>query len=305
MAPQPGVIPLRALTVGDIMSGAMRTIRGNPGATLGLSLLVNLILALPIVALAIALESFDPGDGVVRTMLQYSSDSTFLVLSLGSLLLSGMVTVVVSEAVLGHRATIGQVWRKIKGRIWALLGVGLLTALVLAIPFLLIVMAVVVGEAIGGVGGGSLATIGVIAGLLGILYLYIKTLFAAPATVLERVNPIASLKRSWALTRAQWWRTFGIILLTQFVVQVIFTVLMIIAGIIGVGGVLAADGGGAALVVLAVILIALAAAFFLLLMMLTSSFMSSVTGLMYIDQRIRKEALDVTLMAAAQQTPTT
>ena len=43
MALQPGVIPLRPLTLGDIFNGAIRYIRTNPKATLGLTTAVVVI----------------------------------------------------------------------------------------------------------------------------------------------------------------------------------------------------------------------------------------------------------------------
>jgi hypothetical protein len=46
---QPGIIPLRPLTLGDIFNGAVRYIRANPKATLGLTaavVIVTQILAL-------------------------------------------------------------------------------------------------------------------------------------------------------------------------------------------------------------------------------------------------------------------
>ena len=51
MALQPGVIPLRPLTLGDIFNGAIRYIRANPKATLGLT--TGVVVITQIIALAV------------------------------------------------------------------------------------------------------------------------------------------------------------------------------------------------------------------------------------------------------------
>ena len=43
------------------------------------------------------------------------------------------------------------------------------------------------------------------------LWILVRWAVAIPVLVNERVGPIAALSRSWYLTRASWWRTFGIL----------------------------------------------------------------------------------------------
>lgn len=308
LAPRPGVIPLRPLTISDIYEGTMRTIRGNPGATLGLSLLVAVVITLPAVALTIALDHFDPGSPETRDVLQYlSTDGYTVVQSIGTLFLTGMLCVVVAEAVLGRRVSIGQSWAKVKGRIWALIGVSLLTLLIVLSP--LIVMGLLIAGlvvSIGDGGGGAVAGVVVLALFvffvaLGVMaYLWIKLHFAVPVTVLERQGPIASIKRSWELTRFQWWRIFGILLLTAILVGIVTMILSVPAGIIA-GVSLESDPEAQTIGLWATLGVQASS---VVVMTLTSPFSAGVSSLLYIDQRIRKEALDVTLMAAAQQNPT-
>ncbi|CAM5588285.1 hypothetical protein SMICM304S_10205 [Streptomyces microflavus] len=61
---------------------------------------------------------------------------------------------------------------------------------------------------------------------------------AAPALMLERQGIIASLRRSAKLVRGAWWRTFGILALTQLLVLLVSFVVSIPFGIIA----LIADG---------------------------------------------------------------
>jgi hypothetical protein len=52
-----------------------------------------------------------------------------------------------------------------------------------------------------------------------IWWLRVKTCVAAPAVVLERVNPFAALGRSLELTRGKGWRTFGIMFIVSLVIS--------------------------------------------------------------------------------------
>ncbi len=52
---------------------------------------------------------------------------------LTSILLSGLLTVVVGRAVFGAGITIGEAWRRLKGRFWALIGFTLIEGLGVAI----------------------------------------------------------------------------------------------------------------------------------------------------------------------------
>lgn len=298
IAPQPGVIPLRALGVGDMFEGAMRTIRGNPAATLGLSFLVSLLLAVPAAAMSIALSSWDGGSEALRNLVSYASTDGYNLLTLvGSVFLTGMLVAVVSQAVLGRRTSIGEAWKQVSGRVWALVGVGLLRALIPLGPLVLsVVVTVLISDNDAALAGGVLLSIA--AGFL-CVFLWIKLEFAASVTVLERHGPITALKRSWALTRDQWWRVFGISLLTVVLVGIVVSILAFIPALIIVGATLASDPAATADslgVVLTLLVVNV------VITTLTAPFSAGVSSLLYIDQRIRKEALDVTLMAAAGQT---
>ncbi|BDZ58998.1 MULTISPECIES: glycerophosphoryl diester phosphodiesterase membrane domain-containing protein [Barrientosiimonas] len=298
LAARPGVIPLRPLTLSDVFEGAVRTIRGNPGATLGLALLVAIVFTLPGLALTLGLGQVDPGeDGLRELLLVLNQQGSSWLQNLGGIALSGMLTVVVADAVLGRRMSIGQAWSRVKGRLLALIGVNILQILIVFLPLMLVIALAI------GIGYGASPEVGVIVGFLLVLavipvlvFLYVKLLFASAITVLERQGPITALKRSWALTRDQWWRIFGISLLATVLVLIISVMLLGFAGIfIGLaaftaGGTSASVGSTVASLLVSMVI-----------MTLTTPFTAGVTSLLYLDQRIRKEALDVTLMAAARQ----
>ncbi|NNG40124.1 hypothetical protein HJ588_12705 [Flexivirga sp. ID2601S] len=300
LAPKPGVIPLRPLRLGDVFEGTFATIRGNPGATLGLSAIVALVVAIPAILTTIAfsnadLSTTDDSGTTLNFGTQIGQNVSGIYMGLAGIFLTGMLTIVVAEAVLGRRISIGETWQKVRGRLLPLLGMTMLQILALVV-FLVIGTAIVVVLAL----TAPLAvtvSVGIVLGLalvVGFVYVWVKIGFAGAALVLERIGPIAAFKRSWALTKGQWWRIFGITLLGQLLVSFVAGIATMPAALIL--GISAADSGTpsvGAIVAFELITVAISA--------LTAPFVAGVSALLYLDQRIRKEALDVTLMQAAGQ----
>ena len=115
-----------------------------------------------------------------------------------------------------------------------------------------------------------------------------------PALMLERVGVFGAIGRGFASTRRQFWRTFGIALLTLLVVGIASNVLAFPIGIVG-QVLTVAVGSQYALLVLVItqaLSQVISAAF-------VTPFTSAVTSLQYLDQRMRKEAYDVELMQQA------
>ncbi|MGY3682370.1 hypothetical protein ACVWXU_005993 [Streptomyces sp. TE33382] len=119
--------------------------------------------------------------------------------------------------------------------------------------------------------------------------------------MLERQSIPTALRRSAKLVRGAWWRTFGILALTYLIVLMLALVISIPFGVVA----LSADGNG-----LDELLNADSAGFgwpFLIVTgigevivsTLTYPFTAGVMALLYVDQRIRREALDLDLARAA------
>ena len=307
---KPGVVALRPLGLGDFFDGAFRTIRGNPVAMVGLAALVTTVfMVVPtVVTLLLAATGHltfdlqpDPASGEVSAL---DSATTTLVSGLGSLfgvfatvVLNGMLVHVVAEAVLGRRTRIGEAWRATRGRMLPLVGLTLLdvlmwTALV-GVPVLLGVLA----GAQAGVPVGLL--VGVPLGLVALatgLFVQIRHFqLAAPALVLEKTGVFASLRRAGRLSRGQWWRIFGILLLTGLVIGVVGQVVAVPLGLVGAAAPVLFPGTAGALVLVLTSYLSQ-----ILVGAVTTPFTSAVTALQYVDQRIRKEGLDVELIAATQ-----
>jgi hypothetical protein len=105
---------------------------------------------------------------------------------------------------------------------------------------------------------------------------------------------VGAVARGFRLTRRQFWRTFGIALLTVLVVGIANNILTVPIVIIGEVLVVVAGPQYALLVLVATQAVAqvVSAAF-------ATPFTAAVTSLQYLDQRMRKEAYDVELMQQA------
>lgn len=311
-AHKPGIIALRPLGLGDIYDGAVKVIRGNPRATVGLSALVGVATLLPAALLSA---------GVLYTLGQtrVSSESTLLrtllplivvpvVAQLAAVALAGLLSHVVSEAVLGRKASVGDTWRTARGRLLPLLAatfaVGFLAAVV---PTLLL------GAGIAGVAGhrALLAAIGIVLGVLvGVVVMVpagVLTALLGPVIVLERQGPVQGVRRAIALMRGGFWRLLGILLLTSLVAGVAAYVLRLpfsLLGAVGAGlfGAASPGSGGSGTVLSLSVLVGTLSS--LLSTALVTPFTAAVSCLLYVDRRMRVEALDVQLLRYVVEGPT-
>jgi hypothetical protein len=311
LAPKPGVIPLRPLGLGEILDGAISYIRRDPRTVLGISTVIALAVAvLQFLATYFWGSSiFDSAFADPTVAAEPATDQIIglygatvipaIVSWVLQVVATGMLTVVMGQSVLGRRVTTAQAWERTKPRIWALFGVTLLVGLVVTGIFVVgiggaVLLGVAVAQAIDGAVGFLVGFgLGVAALVVGI-WMAIRLLLAPSALVLERSSVTMSMRRSARLVKGAWWRTFGIYLLATILAQIISTVfsfpLGLLAGILPV--VLGEEWFAlayAASTALAVLLSSI----------ITLPFLAGVTSLLYIDRRIRREALDLELQRAA------
>ncbi len=307
---QPGIIPLRPLGLGEILDGTMKAVRFNPKVTFGLTAVVVTVC----VALATVLTTYVSGffmselrdllgtgydelggdSYIVMLLTQYG---TMPFLAVATPLLTGLLIVAVSKAVLGQRVTVGEVLQS--RRIWAVLGFSLLVfvgtlAVIAAFVGLLWLLA-----SIGG-GGGAAATIlvglfGGLALLAGSLWLMVRTLLVPPALMLEGEGFWATVVRAWRLTRGSFWRLLGIYVLVVLMLGVLTSLVSYPLSLLAVF-LSAVATQWAALVANAVTLV--------LTSTITTAFEAVVVALLYIDVRMRREGLDLELARSAAEAPT-
>lgn len=312
---RPGIIPLRPLGLGDILDGTIKLIRSNPKAVLGLSAVAALLAAVPLaIGQVFVLNSMsgilsDPGSvssaeselttiyGVagqyVGSIISYAIQ--FVVVTL----LTGVLTRILGRAVFGGNISAGESWRLVKGRVPALFGVVGLMAVIMLVPLIVFVgLIVALAAGASSSGAGWIALVSILFVILYLAYyLYFRTRFAlaSPAVVLEGRGPLDAMRRSWHLVSGDFWRCFGILLLTSLLVGLVASVLTVpftLAGtMFGMFG-----AGSATTTVVSAVLITIGAT---LGSMFTYPFEAGVAGLLYADRRMRSEAFDLVLQTAA------
>ncbi len=307
---KPGVVPLRPLGLGEVLDGAVGVLRRYPRPALGLAALVALVSTVcNVLLLVTAFEplfdidtaALDRGDtaaleDAIGGALAGVSLSALLALVSGAVM-TGAITAVVGKAVLGQPMTFGQAWTQVRSRLLPLIGLALLVLVIVAGAFIAATLAgVAVIAALGGVG----ALVGVpliFAGAVVAVWLYVRLSLAPCALVLERTGIVASLRRSAVLVRRDWWRVFGVLLLTFVIGLFVSQVVQLPFSALGAGsfsGIVDPDTD-----VLATRSLVLTAIGGGLAATLVAPFTAGVRALLYVDRRIRAEGLDVSLSAAA------
>ncbi|MFE2052452.1 glycerophosphoryl diester phosphodiesterase membrane domain-containing protein [Streptomyces sp. NPDC059459] len=312
-AAKPGVIPLRPLGVGEILDGAVSTMRTYWRTVLGISLTIAVFTEIVVVLLqGLVLDDSssevlnDPdatlgelGDALTETTL--NSGVVFLISLIGTVLATALLTTVTSRAVLGRPVTIGEAWRDARPQVAKLFGLIVLLLLIVAgIVTVGMAPGLLVSAAGGGDAGVALAVLGALAAGVLTVWLMVRLSLASPALMLEKQGIKQAMSRSLKLVRGSWWRVFGIQLLATIIATVVASIIAIpfafLAAALGSDGISGfLDGTGN----LGWTFLIVSGIGSVIGSMITFPITAGVTVLLYIDQRIRREALDLELARAA------
>ncbi|MFD8155641.1 glycerophosphoryl diester phosphodiesterase membrane domain-containing protein [Streptomyces sp. NPDC059720] len=313
-AAKPGVIPLRPLGVGEILDGAVSTMRTYWRTVLGISLTVAVLTEIIVVlfqGLVLDYSSTealnDPSatlDELSRAMGDAMLHSTviFVISLVGTVVATALLTTVTSRAVLGRPVSIGEAWHDARPQVLKLFGLICLLLLITAgIVFAGTVPGILVSVAGSNGAGIALTVLGIIGAGVVALWLMVRFSLASPALMLEKQGIKKAMARSVKLVQGTWWRIFGIQLLATIIANVIASIIVIpftfLAGALsgdGITGWLNSGGSGLGWTFLIVSGIGSVIG-----SMITFPITAGVTVLLYIDQRIRREALDLELARAA------
>ncbi len=306
---KPGVIALRPLNVGDLLDGAITAIRRYPLLILGMSAIVAVI-STGLTLLSTAFLTPDPqevarlGPGATDQEIQNAVFGFFgqfllalvpalLVTLLARTFLTGFLTVVMGKAVLGRPVDFGTAMREAGPRLLPLLGLTLLYGLAVAVCVLPLALAFI---------HPALLLVGIPAAIVLSIMVYVYLGLASPALVLERGSVMQAFSRSRVLVRGAFWRVFGLLLLTGLIGSVISGIISIPFGLgsgmfsglfdpsarpnpAGTGALLLTGIGD------------------VISETIVTPFVSLVTVLIYIDQRMRREGMDIELARAAGMNP--
>lgn len=265
LADKPGVIPLRPLAVGELLDGAFATIRLNPKSMLGLSFVIVLVGQLITLALNLSVHNASNGTRLVVGL------SALAITQLMTTITTGVAVIVIGEAVLGDRITPADTLARLRGRIWLLVGLGLLVSVITVVGFFLFV----------------------IPGI----YLAVVLSLATPVFILEKTQVRAALRRSNELVRGAWWRTFGIVVLA-------YLVGVIVSGLVQLPFTIFAASSSSFLTPSSdvstgsEILLAIGR---IIGDTLTTPIVAGTIALMYVDRRMRREGLDLVLAQTARE----
>jgi hypothetical protein len=304
---KPGVVPLRPLTIGEILDGGFATVRKHAKPIFGVAAVLGGVVQLSRVVVGLAFhdvggalsgvpytttgsgQDFElhlDSAGITATVVQYVLSAIL------AALLIGFVTAVVAQAVLGRPVDTRDLVRRVAARWWKLLMVSLVAGILPFLPLALFILFALPGSA------RALGVLGIL-GLPVAFYIWGKITVAVPALVLERLGVAGSIARSWRLVRGSFWRTWWLRFLTTLIVGIAGTVIglpfRLLAALFGGGLSSFAAGGGSHIG--AGVITTIGSAF---VWMLTEPLLASVVTLIYIDRRMRAEALDLQLIRAAQ-----
>jgi len=278
------------LGVGEILDGGFATVRRHPRVVLGVSFVLGALVGLAQMGLAwwlsdvgSVLTSSAPrssaggetlavtAGGVTAALISYVVSSIF------AALLAGFVTVVVGKAILGRIPDGRESLRETAKRWWPLLWVSITAG---GLPFAPFAAMLVIGP------------LGIIPALAIGVYLWGKLALTVPAFMLERRGVGASVARSWRLTQGAFWRTWGLRALTYMVARIGALVVAAPFAIPTYNALANDQSPSTTAVVMAAIGSSIA-------WMLTEPFVAAALTLIYVDRRMRAEALDLQLAHAA------
>ena len=217
-----------------------------------------------------------------------------LVVTLGLLLLSLLIVVPLGEAAttravsdryLDRPSSLLSAYRAAWGRLGALIAMILILILVYAGSLAVVILFTALLAAAGAGGLGALLAIIAFIGLVPVLIMiYVRTVVAVPAIVLERVSGWGGLKRSWQLISGRFWPTFGrmllLVLITSIISGVVSTIFQVPGNLIAPNNSFVFEQVAGAI---------------------AAVFVGPITyigvTLLYYDIRIRKEGFDIEMLA--------
>lgn len=307
--PKPGIIALRPLRFGELIGASYAVLRRYWRVVLLLSGSVALVtqavvsiasrfgldnsatITIPSASTADTAQLLHQEVQLLRSLLPVVA-ITLPVTVFTAVLGGALIAPVVSRAVLGRSATLAEAWSEIRPQLSRALGL----AAVVTVALSAVAAAFLAPAVAAGMAGASdstvlsLALLTVPGGLL-VLWLYISLNLAGPALTLERQTLRSAMSRSLRLVRGAWWRVFALTLVVTFLVDMVAGLLLsptVIADL----AMNSSDSTSTAGLLLTAVVGVLSST-------LTIPITSALSVLLYVDQRIRREALDLELTAAA------
>ena len=260
---------LRPLGLGETLDAAIKLYRNN--AVDLWKIVAIVIVPLEILQFIIRRVSL-PGDVFLQNGTLYthtggtSASGTIGLLAisilglLGELLVTGAVFKLQLDAIMDRPHDIRESYEFARHKVWSLLWLGILSTILIAIGFVLLI----------------------IPGI----WLMVAICVAIPALMLEGVKGFGAMKRSMNLVDGRWWATFGRLIVAFILYGIVVAIFGAIASAI--------TNSMTNVTLFLLINVAISTIGVILL----SPFIAAVINWIYIDLRVRKEALDIEMLAA-------
>lgn len=289
---RPGVIPLRPLNLTDILDGAVTAMRrhwrmifGAAAVTAVLTAAINLVGLLLIDTTADLEEIRDLGPGATDQELMNqmlgvlsgtlaSTSITLVATLLGTTILTGFLTVVMGKAVLGKPVTFKEALKEATPRLLPLLGLTVLYTLAILVAAIFCLVPAIIP--------------------------YTFWALASPAFILERGTVIEAFRRSVKLVSGMFWRVFGILLLAYVISSLLASIISLPFSF---GAFLSIFGNLDQVYIPSTGDLILQSVGTVIAQTIVGPFTALVTVILYIDQRMRREGMDIELARAAGITP--
>jgi Membrane domain of glycerophosphoryl diester phosphodiesterase len=307
---KPGVVPLRPLSVGEVLDGSFSTIRKHPRIVFGCAAVLAVIAELIRLLVGLALNNVPAslGSTSFSTSTNNNADTTGSLNSIGSTatgavvslvvnalcvaVLAGVVTGVVGKAVIGQQPDGREILGAVRKRWFGLLVVSVLAEVLPFTPIVLLVLGILLGIVSTGAGVAG----GVIGGLAALVLcplLWGRLALAVPIFILERKGPGASIARSWRLVRGAFWRVWGLRALVSIIVSTAASVLSVPVFIVVFASAVNGKTPSTVDLIIAVV-------FGAVVWMVTQPLTAAALTIIYVDRRMRAEGLDLQLAQAAR-----
>ncbi len=220
--PGPNLIPLTKLTLSEILSGSLNSLRRMPKTLLGIGLFSGFIIGLSnIIATALVVQSGEsltmpelpnPSDVITQQQIQELVSAlaptlrvgviTAVVLFIVQAVTAGMFTHVVGNAIIGKKINVTESWQKTRPQLKRVIGLSIISFL---LPTSAIFIGLFIGVALAGI-NSILVFVGLGIGLAAAIYCWIGLYVSIPTLVLEDSKFLVAFKRSFYLARTNTFR---------------------------------------------------------------------------------------------------
>lgn len=151
----------------------------------------------------------------------------WMLVALAAILVGVVGQIAILRIAIGPPTTVGDAINHGARRMPVLIAAMLIWVLPIVMVGLLLVRKVTPAQPSGG------AVLAFFALMILLIYLAVRLIVSAPVASAEKVGPVAILKRSWELTKGNWWRLFGFLVLLMIAAVIVMIALGSLMGAIG------------------------------------------------------------------------